>query len=101
MIKKIFLIILGLFFVGIGVIGVFLPGLPTTIFLLIAAWAFVRSSERLYNWLLNHKILGRFVKDYHTHKSMKLSTKIYAMSVMVFATGASTIFVLYPKYRYD
>jgi len=56
---------LGLVCVALGTIGIFLPLLPTTIFLIIAAYAFARSSERLHNWLLSNKIFGPLIKDWH------------------------------------
>jgi uncharacterized membrane protein YbaN (DUF454 family) len=56
-----FLLFLGWLCVALGVIGIFLPIMPTTPFLLVAAWCFARSSERFYHWLLNHKRLGPIV----------------------------------------
>lgn len=100
MLKRIILIGTGLVSLGIGILGIFLPGLPTTVFLLYSAWAFVRSSTRLYNWLLSHKILGRYIKNFLTHKSMKPSTKIYAMSMMWLMITISTSLMLYRKFSY-
>ena len=51
-------VLLGSLSVGMGVIGIFVPGWPTTIFLIIASYFYIRSSEKLYNWLIYNKRLG-------------------------------------------
>ncbi|MEZ4605877.1 MAG: YbaN family protein [Deinococcales bacterium] len=56
--------ILGLFFTCLGFIGAFLPIMPSTVFLLIAAYFFARSSPRFYNWLLNHPVFGQLIRDW-------------------------------------
>jgi len=56
----------GMLCVGLGVIGIFVPGLPTTPFMLLAAWLFARSSTRLHQWLLNHPRLGPFIKAWNS-----------------------------------
>lgn|GEM_PF-3519934 len=62
--KKKLLILLGFFFVGLGIVGIFLPLFPTTPFLLLAAALFARSSPRFYRWLLNNRWLGSYMKNY-------------------------------------
>ncbi|MDR2823760.1 MAG: YbaN family protein, partial [Prevotellaceae bacterium] len=57
---KYLLIVLGVISLAWGVLGIFLPLLPTTPFLLLSAFLFARSSEKLHSWLLNHKILGKY-----------------------------------------
>jgi uncharacterized protein len=79
--KKILLIVLGSISIGLGIIGMFLPVMPTTIFLIIGSWCYVRSSEQLYNWLHNHSVLGiylRAAKD----KSMPLRAKITTLVLL-------------------
>ena len=56
-------ITLGSSFVAIGTVGIFVPGLPTTVFMLLAAACYVRSSERLYNWLIRNKTFVKYIKD--------------------------------------
>lgn len=63
--KKILYAALGLFATALGIIGVWVPGLPTTVFILIALWAFSQSSERLYRWLVRVPILSVAVKEAH------------------------------------
>ena len=53
---------IGSIFVGLAIIGIFLPGLPTTPFLIVAAYFYIRSSNKLYNWLINNKFLGIYIK---------------------------------------
>ena len=68
--------------VALGVIGAFVPGLPTTVFLLIALWAFSRSSLRFHAWLWTHPTLGRSVRDWHTHKVIPRKAKWLAVLTM-------------------
>ena len=68
--------------VGFAAIGVVVPGIPTTIFLLIALWAFSQSSERLRSWLYNHPIFGSFLQDWKKHGVIPRQAKIAALSVM-------------------
>ena len=63
-IVKILYLIGGIIFTGLGIVGIIFPILPTTPFLLLAAACFAISSERLYNWLLNNKILGLYIRNY-------------------------------------
>jgi uncharacterized membrane protein YbaN (DUF454 family) len=83
---------LGWTFVVLGFIGVFVPGLPTTVFLLVAAWCFYRSSERAHAWLLEHRILGPYVRDFLSGKGMPVRSKVIAIAVMWLACGSSAWF---------
>jgi uncharacterized membrane protein YbaN (DUF454 family) len=80
--KKYILIFIGLIFVAIGLIGVFVPGLPTTIFMILAAYCFIRSNEKLYNWVVNNKMFGSKVKHFMETKTIPLSGKIHSISAM-------------------
>lgn len=81
--------------VGLGVLGVIVPGLPTTPFLLLASWLFYRSSPRLQQWLL-HCWLGKYVRSYHRHGGMTVTQKAGAVGVMVFFVLLSA-FVFIPS----
>ena len=74
--KKIILLSIGWICVGLGFIGIFVPGLPTTIFLIVALWAFTKSSNKLRIWLLNHKKFGPFLRDWQEHRVVPLRAKI-------------------------
>lgn len=80
--KKRIFIVLGTFFAVLGFIGVFLPILPTTPFLLLAAAFYVRSSKRLYNKLINHKMLGMYIKSYVEDKKLPMKAKITTIAML-------------------
>lgn len=75
--------------VALGVIGIFLPVLPTTPFLLLAAACFVRSSRRFYDWLVMHPWLGPWFKDYLEGNGIPRKAKIYAIVMMWLSIGFS------------
>lgn len=84
-------IILGSISLALGVLGIFLPLLPTTPFLLLTAGLYFKGSPRLYEWLLNNKYLGTYIHNYREHKSITLTTKIVALTLM----WASILFCIY------
>ncbi|MBM4170397.1 MAG: DUF454 domain-containing protein [Ignavibacteria bacterium] len=88
-IYKYLLIAVGWIFVGLGVIGIFVPLMPTTIFFILAAASFAKSSERFYNWLINHPRFGKFIKDYREKKAMPLKSKIISISMMAIVITTS------------
>jgi uncharacterized membrane protein YbaN (DUF454 family) len=83
------LVFAGSLSLGIGVLGIFVPGLPTTVFLLGAAACYVRSSDRLYDWLLQHRVLGTYINNYRKHKAMPLKSKVVALIMMWTMIGLS------------
>jgi len=80
--KRTILISLGWLCVGLGFVGVFVPGIPTTIFLIIALWAFTKSSEKLRHWLLNHKRFGPILSNWQEHKVVPRRAKILMVVLM-------------------
>lgn len=68
--------------VGLAIIGAVLPLLPTTPFLLVAAFAFARSSPRLHAWLLGHKRFGPLIRNWQEHGAISRRTKIISLSLM-------------------
>ena len=89
-------VLLGSISVGMGVVGIFVPGWPTTIFLIIASYFYIRSSDKLYNWLLNNKILGIYLKNYYSGKGMPVKAKIFSISMM-WVFGLLSIFLWIPS----
>lgn len=85
--------------VVLGVIGIFLPVLPTTPFLLLAAGCFARSSPRFYHWLVNHKQLGPWIRDYLAGHGIPLKGKVYAIALMWASIGLSCYLVPLPWAR--
>lgn len=75
-------IILGTVSLALGIIGIFLPLLPTTPFLLLTAALYFRGSPRLYQWLLNHKCLGPYIRSFRENKAIPLRAKIISLLLM-------------------
>jgi hypothetical protein len=86
------LIAAGMICVGLGVIGILLPGLPTTPFLLLAAYCFARSSEHFPNWLLNHRWLGSYVRNFEEGRGMTRPAKATTLLVMWLSIGVTIVF---------
>ncbi len=76
------LIFAGTVFVGIGILGIFIPLLPTTVFLLMAAWCYARSSHRFYDWLHHNKIFGKYLKNYREGRGITVSSKVTSIAVL-------------------
>ncbi len=87
-------IILGSALVAIGAIGAVVPGLPTTIFLILAAACYIRSSQTLYDWLISNKTFGPYLKDYREGKGMPRNAKILAVSMIVLFAGYAALFAI-------
>ena len=83
----------------LGVVGIFLPVLPTTPFLLLAAACFVRSSRRFYLWLVEHPRLGPWIRDYLEGNGIPLKGKVYAIGLMWASIGLSCYLVPMPWAR--
>ena len=77
----------GLLMTALGIIGIFLPLLPTTPFLLVAVWCFSRSSPRLEQWLLTHRTLGPPLTNWRREGAISARTKVVAVSLMVASYG--------------
>jgi uncharacterized membrane protein YbaN (DUF454 family) len=89
---RVFWLLAGLTSVGIGAIGVALPLLPTTPFLLIAAFAFARSSARLNNWLREHRSFGPLIEHWHRDGSIDRNVKRTAIIVMLMTPVTTWLF---------
>ena len=89
--------LLGWCFFGLGAAGAVIPGLPTVPLMLVALWAFSRSSERFHDWLYDHSLFGPPLQQWRSHRVIPLRAKILAVATMlvslaymVFVTGMST-----------
>lgn len=92
-VAKYFYLISGFLLVLVGVIGIFLPLLPTTIFLILASMCFIKSSPRAHKWLQNHKILGSYIDNYQ--KKTGLSVKFKVVNIIVlWASISFSAFIL-------
>lgn len=86
---KALLVVAGSISLSLGVVGIFVPGLPTTVFLLGAAACYVKSSDKMYNWLLRHRIFGKYIHNYRKYRAMPLKSKIIALTMMWTMIGLS------------
>lgn len=91
---KLLLKILGLLSLGLGIVGIFLPLLPTTPFLLLSSTLFAKSSKKLYNQLLNHKYLGPYIRNYREYKSIPLRVKIFSISFIWLIISYSALIIV-------
>jgi uncharacterized protein len=89
---KLGLLLCGFLFTGLGVIGIIMPLIPTTPFLLLAAACFARSSERFHHWLLYHPRLGPLVRGYLDGSGIPRRAKIIAISMLWLSISTSAIF---------
>lgn len=87
------LTILGLLALGLGILGIFLPVLPTTPLLLLAAALFLRSNKGLYDWLLNHPKLGPYIRNFMEYKAIPLKIKVLSVSLVWITLLNCAIFV--------
>lgn len=92
--KRGLFIILGFIFVGIGTIGIFLPVLPSTVFFLMAAYFFARSSERFYIWLHENKLFGQQLKNYREGRGMSVRTKVILIVLLWISILGSVLFAV-------
>ncbi|MBO6948849.1 MAG: YbaN family protein [Rhodospirillales bacterium] len=72
----------GWLMIAVGIVGIFVPVMPTTVFLIAALWAFSRSSERFQTWLWTHPTFGPPVRNWHLHKVIPIRGKVLAVIVM-------------------
>ncbi|MBR5249973.1 MAG: YbaN family protein [Bacteroidales bacterium] len=90
------LIVLGCLSTILGLLGIFIPGLPTTPFILLSSWLFYQSSEQLHR-KLNDSFLGQYIRDYEKNKGLSVRTKIWAILLMcIMVTLSITYFLSSP-----
>lgn len=87
-----FWLALGTLAVILGVLGMFLPILPTTPFLLLAAYAYMRSSKRFYDWLVGNRYFGQYIENYRSGRGITRREKIVSISALWFTITISAVF---------
>ncbi len=92
--KKGLLIIAGSISTAIGIVGIFIPLLPTTPFLLLAAACYARSSQRFYDGLLSNRVFGAYIKNYLEGKGIPIKLKIITLALLWITIGLSVIFAV-------
>jgi uncharacterized membrane protein YbaN (DUF454 family) len=91
---RVALVLAGTGFVGLGILGAFLPVLPTTPFMLLAAACYARASTRFYNWLLNNRTVGPTIREWRRYRSIPYRTKWTAIALMAATLTASIVFAV-------
>jgi len=84
-VKRVLLLALGWGCVGLAFIGIFVPGIPTTPFLIVALWAFAQSSKKFHAWLLNHKRFGPILQNWESHRVVPRKAKTLMVILQFFA----------------
>jgi len=92
--KKATLTLLGFACVAIGIIGIVVPGLPTTVFMIIAAWLFSISNPRFEKWLLNLPKIGPAIQNFRNGLGMPIKAKFFAVSSIFIFTAVATILLI-------
>lgn len=87
--QRALLILAGILSLALGVIGAFLPLLPTVPLVLLSAYCFARSSDRLHNWLLTHPLFGKIIRDFESGNEVKRRIKIRAITLIALSMGFS------------
>ena len=88
------LVVLGTCFVGLGILGIFLPLLPTTPFFLLAVACYARSSRRFYDWMLNNRVFGSYIRNYREGRGIPLKVKVVTIAVLWGTIIYSAFFVV-------
>lgn len=91
---KTLLITVGTVSVVLGCLGLFLPVLPTTPFLLLAAFCYARSSQRFYDWLLNSPVFGSYIRNYREGGGMTRRHKITTIAMLWLTMGCTVLFLV-------
>ena len=92
--KRQLLLAAGTLSLAIGIVGIFVPILPTTPFLLLAAGCYLRSSQRFYNWLMGNRFFGNYIRNYIEGKGLPLKIKIITITLLWITISISIIFAL-------
>lgn len=95
-IKRLLLLAAGTLSLAIGIIGIFVPILPTTPFLLLAAGCYLRSSPRFYNWLMGNRFFGNYIRNYIEGRGIPVKVKLFIIIVLWVTIGISIWLVAKP-----
>jgi|TARA_B100000315_G_scaffold146242_1_gene135186 hypothetical protein len=88
------LIVAGTFFLGLGILGIILPILPTTPFFLLSAACYSRGSERFYKWLMGNRWFGKYISNYRTGKGIPVKVKVGIITMLWFTISFSVFFIV-------
>lgn len=93
-IKRFLFVIMGTLSLGIGMVGIFVPVLPTTPFLLLATSFYARGSAKFYNWLVKNRVLGAYIRQYIDGNGMTIKVKLFTAAFLWIAISSTVIFVV-------
>ena len=93
-VKRTIYVFIGTIFLVIGAIGVVIPVLPTTPFLLLAAACYVRGSDRLHHWMINNRIFGEFIRNYREGKGITFRNKLLTIALLWVSISFSALFII-------
>ncbi|MBN2026200.1 MAG: YbaN family protein [Actinobacteria bacterium] len=92
-VKKYLLILAGSISLVLGILGIVIPVLPTTPFLLLTSFCYLRSSKRLYDWMLNNRVFGPYIYNYLTCRAIKRSVKVVTLIILWLTLAVSIVLV--------
>ncbi|HBS88714.1 MAG: hypothetical protein A2W91_18910 [Bacteroidetes bacterium GWF2_38_335] len=95
---KLIFILLGTISLVLGIAGIFIPGLPTTPFLILTAGLYYKGSERFYNYLISNKLVGSRIKEYKEKRGIPVKTKVISITIMWIMIGISSVLAGFPYY---
>jgi uncharacterized membrane protein YbaN (DUF454 family) len=98
LLSKLFFVLVGHISLGLGIVGIALPLLPTTPFLLLAAACYMRGSDHLYNWLLNQRLLGAYITHYQEGRGLPLKLRITLIALLWVTISASAFYFIEKPY---
>ncbi len=98
--KKRLLLIGGTLSLGLGIVGMLVPVLPTTPFLLLTAYCYLRSSERMHAWLMNHRLFGTYIHNYMEYRAISFRARIISLIGLWASLAVSFILVAVPAVRW-
>lgn len=96
--KKAILVTLGTFFLLLGIIGIILPVLPTTPFLILAAACYLRGSDRMYQWMMNNRYFGDLIRNYMERRGIKPRQKAGAIFMLWFLISITLVYFVQQLY---
>ena len=92
--RRIFLLCLGFVTLSLGILGIFLPLLPTTVFLLISAWCWMRSSHRFYLWLIGNRWFGSYIRNYREKRGITVRQKVLTLLLLWLGIGYTALIIV-------
>ncbi len=95
-VRKVIFVAFGFLSLALAILGIFLPVLPTTPFLLLSAYLFAKSSPKMHSWLLSTKYFGKIIKDYQTKKGVAFGLKVFALIFLWTTILTTIVFFLSP-----